>query len=147
MKKRFPNRLLAALLLPLIITGCTGGANLSPGRDSGLAAVAPGVNPYLWRAALEVAQPLPLRQANQADGVIITGWRQLPNRPDERASMVIYLLDRQLASASLQVEVFRQQLGEEGWQDLPPGKAAATRIADAILARAQELYSTARAGG
>ena len=51
-----------------------------------------GVNAYLWRAALETLDFLPLTQADPFGGVIITDWYS-PERPDERFKLNVYILD------------------------------------------------------
>jgi hypothetical protein len=97
-----------------------------------------GVNAYLWRAALETLDFLPLTQADPFGGVIITDWYS-PERPDERFKLNVYILDTVLRADAVKVAVFRQTSGDNGWQDAAVDPQTSTSIEDSILTRAREL--------
>jgi hypothetical protein len=98
-----------------------------------------GVNAYLWRAALETLNFLPLVQADPFGGVIITDWYS-PERRDERFKLNVYILDTELRADGVKVAVFRQTSAENGWQDVAlADPETATKIEDSILTRAREL--------
>jgi Domain of unknown function (DUF3576) len=97
-----------------------------------------GVNAYLWRAALETLDFLPLTQADPFGGVIITDWYS-PERPDERFKLNVYILDTELRADGVKVAVFRQTSGDNGWQDAAVDPQTSTSIEDSILTRAREL--------
>jgi hypothetical protein len=98
-----------------------------------------GVNAYLWRAALETLNFLPLAQADPFGGVIITEWYS-PESRDERFKLNVYILDTELRADGVKVAVFRQTSAENGWQDVPlADPETATKIEDSILTRAREL--------
>ena len=98
-----------------------------------------GVNAYLWRAALETLNFLPLVQADPFGGVIITDWYS-PERRDERFKLNVYILDTELRADGVKVAVFRQTSGDNGWQDISlADPETATKIEDSILTRAREL--------
>ena len=98
-----------------------------------------GVNAYLWRAALETIDFLPLVQADPFGGVIISDWYS-PESPDERFKLNVYILDTELRADAVKVAVFRQTNAEDGWRDAPLADAGtATKIEDSILTRAREL--------
>ena len=101
-----------------------------------------GVNAYLWRAALETIDFLPLAQADPFGGVIITDWYS-PDNPDERFKLNVYILDTVLRADGIKVAVFRQTNGENGWRDAAVDPQTATDIEDSILTRARELRITA----
>ena len=101
-----------------------------------------GVNAYLWRAALETINFLPLTQADPFGGVIITDWYS-PQNPDERFKLNVYILDTVLRADAVRVAVFRQTSGENGWQDAAVDPQTSTDIEDSILTRARELRITA----
>ncbi len=129
------------ILAALMLTACSGGALT---RSAGLAPVRPGANIFLWRAALETARAMPLRQAERESGVIITGWHELAQPSGaarQRFALVIYILDNDLSASGLAVRLFRQSFAEGGWRDQPVAQASARLIEDLILARAQELRS------
>ena len=97
-----------------------------------------GVNVYLWRAALETLDFLPLTQADPFGGVIITDWYS-PARPDERFKLNVYILDTELRADGVKVAVFRQTSGDNGWQDAAVDPQTGTSIENSILTRAREL--------
>jgi Domain of unknown function (DUF3576) len=99
-----------------------------------------GVNAYLWRAALETIDFLPLAQADPFGGVIITDWYSPPETPEERFKLNVYILDTVLRADGIKVAVFRQTSGDNGWQDVSlADPETATKIEDSILTRAREL--------
>jgi Domain of unknown function (DUF3576) len=98
-----------------------------------------GVNAYLWRAALETIDFLPLAQADPFGGVIITDWYSPPETPDERFKLNVYILDTVLRAGGIKVAVFRQTSAENGWRDATVDPQTAIRIEDNILTRAREL--------
>jgi Domain of unknown function (DUF3576) len=108
------------------------------GVDGG-AAAGIGVNAYLWRAALETIDFLPLAQADPFGGVIITDWYSPPETPNERFKLNVYILDTVLRADGIKVAVFRQTSDENGWRDASVDPQTGTRIEDNILSRAREL--------
>jgi hypothetical protein len=108
------------------------------GNDGG-AYAGIGVNAYLWRAALETIDFLPLAQADPFGGVIITDWYSPPETPDERFKLNVYVLDTVLRADGIKVAVFRQTSGENGWRDAAVDPQTGTDIEDNILTRAREL--------
>jgi hypothetical protein len=110
-------------------------SNGSSGFGPGLA-----INPFLWRAALETTDFMPLIQTDPVGGVIISDWYSPPETPDERFKLTVYVLDRALRSDAVQVSVFKQRRDEAGnWVDAPVDPSTARRIEDNILSLAREL--------
>jgi hypothetical protein len=102
-----------------------------------------GVNAYLWRAALETIDFLPLAQADPFGGVIITDWYS-PESPNERFKLNVYILDAELRADAVKVAVFRQISDASGWRDTPlADPETTTKIEDSILTRARELRISA----
>jgi hypothetical protein len=113
------------------------GGGQQSGQDSGGGI---GVNGYLWRASLDTIAFMPVNSADPFGGVIITDWYAMPETPQERFKMNVYILGRSLRADGVRVAVFRQvQDGNRGWQDATVPDAAGTRIEDAILTRARQL--------
>ena len=106
-------------------------------QDGGAPSI--GVNVYLWRAALETIDFMPLVQADPFGGVIITDWFSPPETPGERFKLTVYILDRVLRADAVKVAVFRQINDEGGWADATVEPTTATGIEDSILTRAREL--------
>ncbi|MFC7737496.1 DUF3576 domain-containing protein [Roseomonas sp. GCM10028921] len=100
-----------------------------------------GVNAYLWRASLDTLSFMPLSSADPFGGVIITDWYSPPAAPGERFRATAYILGRQLRSDGVRVSVFRQELRNGAWVDVPVAAATGTELEDKVLARARELRS------
>lgn len=108
-----------------------------------------GVNGFLWRASLDTVAFLPVASADPFGGVIITDWYALPEAPDERFKMNVYILARSLRADGVRVAVFRQvQNASGGWQDATVAQGTNSRIEDAILTRARQLrFDTLQGSG
>jgi Domain of unknown function (DUF3576). len=120
-----------------------GQGGLSFGGDSGAPEDNTGggvaVNGFLWRASLDTVAFMPVASADPFGGVIITDWYAMPEVPDERFKLNVYILARSLRADGVRVAVFRQVQGPTGWQDASVSQDTNTRIEDAILSRARQL--------
>ena len=107
-----------------------------------------GVNSFLWRASLDTISFMPLASADPFGGVIITDWHSLPETPNDRFKVTVYILDRQLRADGLRVSMFRQNRaeGSADWQPQPVAPETVTQMEDQILTRARQLRSTATGG-
>jgi hypothetical protein len=98
------------------------------------------VNAYLWRASLDTVAFMPVASADPFGGVIITDWYSLPETPDERFKVNVFILGRALRSDGIKVSVFRQIRDQSGhWNDAVVGAQVAPEFEDAVLARARQL--------
>lgn len=97
------------------------------------------VNSFLWRASLDTISFMPLVSADPFGGVIITDWYSLPETPNERFKMNIYILGRQLRADGLRVAVFRQTRDAGSWATAKVSAQTATQLENKILDRAREL--------
>jgi hypothetical protein len=113
------------------------GGGAADGAVAGAGAI--GVNPFLWRAALETIDFMPLASTDPFGGVIITDWYSPPETPGERFKINVFILDTALRADGVRVSVFRQTRGEDGWTDATVERRTATSIEDSILTRAREL--------
>jgi hypothetical protein len=111
----------------------------APGEDAATGGGI-GVNGYLWRASLDTVSFMPVNSADPFGGVIVTDWYALPESPNERFKMNVYILGRSLRADGVRVAVFRQVQGTGGtWQDAPVAERAGSEIENAILTRARQL--------
>jgi macrodomain Ter protein organizer (MatP/YcbG family) len=53
--------------------------------------------------------------------------------------VTVYILDRRLRADGVKIAVFRQTHSADGWIDAQVNPDTATKLEDAILARAREL--------
>ncbi|MCB1537591.1 MAG: DUF3576 domain-containing protein [Rhodospirillales bacterium] len=93
------------------------------------------VNSYLWRAALDTVNFMPLSTVDPFGGVILTDWYASPDKPGERYKLNIFVMGSQLRSDGIKVSMFKQR----GGKDVAVDPKDNTEIEDAILTRAREL--------
>ena len=99
-----------------------------------------GVNSYLWRASLDSISFMPLSSADPFGGVIVTDWHSLPEAPDERFKINLFILGRELRADGIKAAVFRQRRDASGnWVDVAGEEKTVRGLEDAILTRAREL--------
>jgi hypothetical protein len=98
------------------------------------------VNAFLWRATLDTIAFMPLASADPFGGIIITDWYSLPESPQERFKLNVYILGKALRADGLKVSVFRQIQDSSGrWTDAVVGAEVAPEFEDAVLSRARQL--------
>jgi hypothetical protein len=98
------------------------------------------VNSYLWRAALDTVNFMPLSTVDPFGGVILTDWYASPDKPGERYKLNIFVMGSQLRSDGIKVAMFKQRNGK----DVAVDPKNNTDIEDAILTRARELRIAAK---
>jgi len=101
------------------------------------------VNALLWRASLETVSVMPLASVDTFGGTIITEWYTQPEDRTRRIKVAIFILDQELRSDAIRVEVYLQSRpeGATDWQDDGRDRELATRLEDLILTRAREIRS------
>jgi hypothetical protein len=97
------------------------------------------VNTYIWSAALETVDVLPVASADPFTGVIATDWGSSNASTRERFRVSVFVTSMELAVDSLRVSAFRQTNAGGQWVDAPIDPEIARQIEDAILLRAREL--------
>ena len=144
MNNRYSTRARVLALVSLVaLGGC--GVFGGKGDDAGRPQIADsstyeiGVNAYLWRAALDTLNFLPVVDVDSSGGVIITDWYVTPDTAGERLKVSVYILDARLRSDAIKVQVFRQEARAGQWVDAVVRAGPAMKIEDAILTRAREL--------
>jgi predicted small secreted protein len=134
--------IIMALLAPLLAgCGTSGGAAEDIQGESTEATIPQlGVNGYLWRASLDTLHFMPLKSADQVGGVIITEWFAEPANPNEQIKVTVYITDKRLRADAVRVAVFRQIRSASGWVDAQVNADTASKLENAILARARQLH-------
>lgn len=97
------------------------------------------VNALLWRAALDVTSILPIDDVDAFSGSIVTEWYSLPNKPNERIKLAIFVLDRELRSDGIRVVVYVQEQNGSSWQDAGIDQSLSKKLEELILTRAREI--------
>ena len=144
-----PRTVLSASLIAFaaLSTAACGGGDEVRRADLGASNVTNiGVNGYLWRAALETLDFMPMAQVDSQGGVIITDWYANPQAPEERVKVTVYILDRDLRADGVRVAAVRQQAQAGNWVDVPVRAGTVQKLEETILARARDLRRAATAG-
>lgn len=98
-----------------------------------------GVNSYLWHAALDTINFMPILSADSNGGTILTDWYSPPATPSERVKLNIVIKDQTLRADGVTVRVFKQKLTQGQWRDSEVSPQTGTQLEDTIVARARQL--------
>lgn len=99
-----------------------------------------GVNAFLWRASLDTISFMPITTADAFGGTIISDWYQLPETPNERYKVNVFILDRTLRADGVKVSLFKQVRDSGGnWMDVKVDPRMAADLENSILTRARQL--------
>lgn len=98
-----------------------------------------GVNAYLWRAALDTVDFMPLASADPWGGVIVTDWYANPAKPDERFKVTVYILDTRLRADGISAAVFKETNANGQWATAPVSSDTNVALENAILSKARQL--------
>lgn len=99
------------------------------------------VNAILWRAALEIISLIPIADVDTFGGTIVSDWHALPDKPNERIKITIFISGRELRSDAVRITVHVQNReGVDGnWGGSVRDEEFATRLEDLVLNRAREI--------
>ena len=125
-----------------ILTGETGGWSLSEFMNrSATQSTALPVNAILWRAALDIAALLPISDIDTFAGTIVTDWYSLPEKPNERIKLTIFVVDQELRADAIKVIVHVQNRADitDDWSTIFRDQEFSRRLEDLILNRAREI--------
>ena len=108
-------------------------------KNTSAGMIAMSVNPYLWRAALETIDFMPLTSADQIGGTIITDWYSTPDSEKERCKLNIFITGINLKTENLRVVSFCQEFKNPTWVNKEIEKENNIKIENAILNKAKKL--------
>lgn len=114
--------------------------NSAPAGEAVQAQVRPGVNPFLWQAALSKLSFMPLTSADSQGGVIVTDWASMDGSQNEQFKITVSILSRHLRADCVKVVVFKRVKAGSGWVNDQPDPRVAAEIEKAILTQARKLY-------
>lgn len=104
--------------------------------------VSSSTNSFLWHAALDVVQFMPLASTDFNGGVINTDWYDDQDLRDVKYKVNIIIKSSQLSTNAISVTVFKKQLKDGQWKDVKASKNLALELEDRILTKARELKNT-----
>ncbi len=125
-----------------ILTGKPGGIKLGDlGGLSGNQGDSMPVNAILWRASLEIISLIPIADVDTFGGTIVSDWYSLPDKPNERIKITIFVSGRELRSDAVRITVHVQTRdGVDGiWGGSIRDDAFGRRLEDLVLNRAREI--------
>ncbi|MDC3184112.1 DUF3576 domain-containing protein [Pelagibacteraceae bacterium] len=121
----------------LSLGGIVGGNNKQQNTSAGM--ISMSVNPFLWRAALETIDFMPLSSADQIGGTIITDWYSTSGNEKERCKLNIFITGINLKTDNLRVVSFCQEFKNPTWVNKETEKENNIKIENAILNKAKKL--------
>jgi hypothetical protein len=133
---------LLAAMAGLALAAC-GGKGDTKAVSEAASVTTIGVNAYLWRAALETMQFMPLAQVDSAGGVIIGDWYQNPAVPGERVKVTVAILDGAMRADAVQVSAQREVMENGRWVAAPVRAGTVQRLEEIILEKARTLRQAA----
>ena len=119
------------------LSGIIGDNNQEKNTSGGV--IAMSVNPFLWRAALETIDFMPLSSADQIGGTIITDWYSTSGNEKERCKLNIFITGTNLKTENLRVVSFCQEFKNPTWVNKETEKENNIKIENAILNKAKKL--------
>ena len=119
------------------LSGIIGDNNQEQNTSAGM--IAMSVNPFLWRAALETIDFMPLNSADQIGGTIITDWYSTSSNENERCKLNIFITGINLKTENLRVVSFCQEFRNPTWVNKETEKENNIKIENAILNKAKKL--------
>ena len=97
------------------------------------------INALLWRASLDIVSTIPIDDVDTHGGTIITEWYSLADSPNERIKMTFFVLDLELRSDAIRVQVYVQRQENGVWVDGGTDSALGRKLEELVLTRAREL--------
>ena len=108
-------------------------------RNQNTTTVGIPINPFLWRASLEVIDFMPLASADPFGGIIITDWYSTVSNEDERCKLNIFINGIELKTQNLKVSSYCQLYKNQKWVNTNPNTENDTVLENAILNKAKKL--------
>ena len=124
------------------LTGKPGGIKLSDlGGLAGGSGDSMPVNAILWRASLDIISLIPIADVDTFGGTIVSDWHSLPDKPNERIKITIFISGRELRSDAVRITVHVQSRdGTDGtWSGGVRDDEFGKRLEDLVLNRAREI--------
>ncbi|NRA73644.1 MAG: DUF3576 domain-containing protein [Rickettsiales bacterium] len=94
---------------------------------------------YLWQAALEFVQSMPILVTDSSSGLISTDWHEKLDSPNERYKFNILVRLDAMNAKDLNVTAFKQKLEEGNWKDMKVDPEVANKMRNKIFSKAKEL--------
>jgi len=97
------------------------------------------INALLWRASLDILSTIPFADIDAFGGTIVTEWYTVPETPQERIKITVFVLGRELRSDGVRVVVNTQTRQADDWLDAGIDDMLSRQLEELILTRAREI--------
>ena len=97
------------------------------------------INALLWRASLDIVSSIPIDDIDTYGGTIISEWYSLANLPNERVKLTFFVLDLELRSDAIRVQVHVQRQENGVWVDSGTDSVLGRKLEELVLTRAREI--------
>ena len=98
------------------------------------------INAILWRASLDIVSPLPIDDVDAFGGSIVSEWYAVPETPNQRIKLSIFVLSKELRSDGIRVVVNTQnRISNDDWVDGGIDEELSRKLEELILTRAREI--------
>ena len=91
---------------------------INKGKNSNSREIQVSVNPYLWKASLNIlSAKMPLASVDSNSGIIITDWYSLKSKNNERVKITVLINSIDLRADGVKVSIFKQIKNANTWND------------------------------
>lgn len=98
------------------------------------------VNPYIWKASLEIlSKTIPLASVDSNSGIIITDWYNIEGKENERIKISVLVSTTELRADGVKVSVFKQVLKSNNWKNVNVNSKIGQKIERKIITKAGSL--------
>ena len=98
------------------------------------------VNPYLWKASVEIlSKTIPLASVDSNSGIIITDWYNIKGKETERIKISVLVNTKELRADGVKVSVFKQVLKSNNWKNVNVNPKIGQKIERKIITKAGSM--------
>ncbi|MEC8743869.1 MAG: DUF3576 domain-containing protein, partial [Pseudomonadota bacterium] len=88
---------------------------------------------------LDILSTIPFADIDAFGGTIVTEWYSVPEAPQERIKVTVFVLGRELRSDGIRAVVNTQTKQADGWVDAGIDDTLSRQLEELILTRAREI--------
>ena len=98
------------------------------------------INPYLWKASLNVlTSTVPIASVDSSSGIIISDWYNLKNNEDERVKITVLVNSIELRADGVNVKIFKQVNKTGQWRNVNIDQSIVSNLEKKIVQTAGKL--------
>ena len=98
------------------------------------------INPYLWKASLNVlSSTVPIASVDSSSGIIISDWYNLKNNDSERVKITVLVNSIELRADGVSVKIFKQIKNTGQWKNVKVNRSIVSNLEKKIIQTAGKL--------